>query len=193
MLAFMCCRGELCRAASESDSENDGNPYRAQVQLEDGALVDIRFAALDQSDSLDDADYYEQYGGGVYNPQQCTTLLEMARREANDALVGPPTEEQLRHITLCYEAAIGAADLLLKRRLIREYDSVRARHQACVEAEQQCAGALVIARSNLRDEASRRDAYRRAIRSTSRADHKKALKKEYNAYARQTRASAEQH
>jgi hypothetical protein len=189
MLACLCCRAEWCRSAlSESDSENDGNPYRSVITLgAEARPVSILFDDVSLSDSLEDDVYYDHF---VVAPrqsaQQCTVMLRIARQEANEALIGPVTEQQLESITLTYEQAIGASEGSLKRKMIREYDRVLARFGPVACSERASADALQLARCEQLPHDERCQAYRKAIRATIAT--KKALKKEYNGYLLQTRA-----
>ena len=188
MLSCLVCRSECCRALSESDSADDGNPYLSVVQL-DAHSVAIHFD-YSVSDSLEDDVYYDEF---IVHPRQsalqCIKMLDIARKEANDVLEGPVDTQQLERVALMYEQAIGASVDTLKRKIIREYDRVMARFGPSPVAERESRQALEVAQDELADHDTRCQAYRRAIRATSVSARKAALKKEYNAYLMKSRVS----
>lgn len=192
MLACLVCRCDCNRALSESDSEDNGNPYRSLISLdplEQQQQVAVLFDDISRSDSLEDDTYYDEFIVlPRQNAQQCVKLLEIARKESNDALIGPVDTQQQERIALTYEQAIGAAGGSLKRKIIREYDRVLAHFPVSEKAERDSRAAHDTAMIEQLDQETRCQAYRLAIRATSVLATKRALKKEYNAYLMRTRA-----
>ncbi len=180
----------LSSVVMESEhNNNNGNNEITQMR------VDFDFES--SSDSVQDDQYYDdyainKYSGYIENDDKrivhSCKMLENARNTVNTCTKEKNFDTQkMAVICLCYEQSIGTLGKQqsgLKRKIIKEYESVKNRvPNDCLKDNQSEIEALLMnARSVNRPIEERKKSYIGAIKLTVNIGVKKNLKKEYNQF-----------
>jgi hypothetical protein len=168
------------------NAENDISP--------DDIKIEFNFNITnDDAPSVDDDDYYDHYTSDLCDWNMninsniiiMLKMLEIARTEANRN-IGCMTLETLKDISLCYEKTIAILPfdhryILLRRKLIREYDIVRNKFKDFFTGDEAHIQSLLQdARSSHIPLEERKVCFRGAIKLTSDMSKKNNIKREYN-------------
>jgi len=200
-----CC----LRGSTEQPEDRDRRIVRIELEPldsssgggddDDTEFADIHFAQESVSDSVDDEGYYATYTtiaesdsaapkSQITNRVLCVTL-RLARLEAKRC-ARTPTQENLALMATMYDAAIQACvNPHVRKKIIREYESVRSRFpptdpqrvRAAIKQAHDCVEAKNTRAAQI--------AYRRAIRLASDARQKREMKHEYNRFIVATRVA----